>query len=75
MRSPDQVLAAARAIDAAHSLGVPADVIAIMLPARAAWRGSTPWPPAEDLARVVATPHARDVDEVLWRAIRRRLKP
>lgn len=73
-RSPEQVIAAARAIDRARADGVPAEVVAIMLAARAAWRGSTDWPPNHELARVVAVPQARQVDEVLWRVIRRRVR-
>jgi hypothetical protein len=73
-RTTPQILAAARAIDRARVAGVPGEVLAIMLTARAAHAGEGQWPDRLDLARVVACHEARAVDEVLWRAIKNRVR-
>lgn len=73
-RTPEQVFAAARAMDQSLEQGMPEIVLAIMLAARAANEGKAPWPDQVDLARVIACPQARQVDELLWWAIRRRVR-
>ncbi len=73
-RTAEQVAAAAAAMDRALAAGLPPDVLGTMLSARAAWWGQTDWPDRDDLARVLAHSASREVDELLWRAIRRRLR-
>jgi len=79
-RTPEQVIASARAMDRAVAAGLPGDLLAIMLSARAAWWAEgtgeeVAWPHPLDLQRILAHPASREVDEVLWRAIRRRVTP
>ncbi|QZN86864.1 hypothetical protein [Cellulomonas sp. C5510] len=73
-RTPEQVAAAAAAMDRALAAGLPPDVLGTMLSARAAWWGHADWPAHDDLARVLAHPASRAVDELLWQAIRRRIR-
>lgn len=73
-RTPDQVQASAAAMDRARADGLPDDLLLIMLAAREAFWGEATWPDPAALGRVVAHPAARQVDEVLWWAIRRRLR-
>jgi hypothetical protein len=72
-RSPEQVAAAAAAMDRAIAAGLPPDALGTLLAARRAWWGETDWPPPDELALAISHPAARQVDEMLWRAIRRRL--
>jgi len=77
-RTAEQVRAAASAMDDALAAGLPGDLLAIMLAARTAWWSEgngelTTWPESAELQRVLAHPASRLVDEVLWRAIRRRV--
>lgn len=72
-RTSGQVLSAAAAMDRARAAGLPDDVLLTLLAARAAWWGEGPWPDPIELAPVLREPAARDVDEVLWQAIRRRV--
>lgn len=73
-RSPEQLAAAAAAMDRALAAGLPADVLSVLLTARRAWWGQAPWPPRADLIYVLTHPAARDVDELLWHEIRRRVR-
>lgn len=73
-RTPEQVAAAAAAMDRALAAGFPPALLGIMLSARAAWWGHADWPGRDDLARVLAHPASREVDELLWQAIRRRVR-
>lgn len=73
-RTPEQLAAAAAAMDRARTSGLPADVLSILLTARRAWWGQAPWPPRADLIYVLTQPAARGVDELLWREIRRRVR-
>lgn len=74
-RTPGQVLSAAAAMDKARAAGLPDDVLLTLLAARAAWWGEAPWPDPMELHQVLREPAARQVDEVLWQAIRRRVAP
>lgn len=79
-RTPEQVIASARAMDRAVAAGLPGDLLGVMLSARAAWWAESDgevgvWPPPQDLQRVLAHPASREVDRVLWQAIRRRVAP
>ncbi|WP_046530193.1 hypothetical protein [Cellulomonas sp. FA1] len=65
-RTPDQVRAAAAAMDCARAAGLPDDVLLIMLAAREAFWGDAPWPSRADLGRVLAEPAVQIVDEMLW---------
>jgi len=63
-------------MDRAIAAGLPGDLLATMLAARTArWAESAGdpgvWPPVPELHRVLAHPASREVDEVLWQAIRR----
>ena len=73
-RTAEQVAAAAAAMDRAIAAGLPPALLGTMLSARTAWWGQADWPPHDDLARVLAHPASREVDELLWQAIRRRLR-
>jgi hypothetical protein len=73
-RTPEQVAAAAAALDRALAAGLPPALLGTMLAARAAWWGHADWPPRDDLAHVLAHPASREVDEMLWQAIRRRVR-
>ena len=74
-RPAEQVLSAAAAMDRARAECLPDELLATMLAARDAWWEQGPWPDRMDLAAVLAHPASRMVDEVLWRAIRRRVAP
>lgn len=72
-RTPQQVIEAAAAMDRARAAGLPDEVLVTLLAARAAWWGEGAWPATVDLTAVLVHPTARDVDRVLWQAIRRRV--
>ncbi|WP_019136137.1 hypothetical protein [Cellulomonas massiliensis] len=74
-RSPEQVLAAARAMDEARAAGLPGDLLVVMVAARAAWWGEGQWPARDELTAAIAHPASRLVDEVIWRVIRDRVAP
>lgn len=70
-RTPEQVAAAAAAMDRALAAGLPPRTLGILLSARSAWWGHADWPPRDELLEVLTQPAAREVDEMLWQAIRR----
>jgi hypothetical protein len=72
-RTPDQVAAAARAMDRARAAGLPDELLLVLLAARDAWWHGEPWPSDHDLMRLVGHPASKAVDETLWRVMRRRL--
>jgi hypothetical protein len=72
-RTPEQITAAAQAIDHARAQGLPDDLLLVMLAARDAWQHDAPWPDTASLTAVVMHPASRLVDEVLVHVIRRHL--
>lgn len=73
-RTDDEVLAAARAMDFALAAGLPHPVLATILAARSAWWGDGPWPREHELVAVLLDPRARAVDEVVFAAIKQRVR-
>lgn len=73
-RSDDEVRGAARAMDRALNAGLPGDLLLIMLAAREAWWGVGEWPADSELIRVLMDPRARVVDEVVFAAVKRRVR-
>lgn len=73
-RTPEEITAAAEAIDRAMAAGVPDRVIRLMLAARGAWWGDSTWPPIGELAEILACPDAAIVDEVVFQAVRSRVR-
>ena len=73
-RTPEEVAAAAAAMDRALAAGLPPAVLGMMLSARSAWWGRADWPTRDELAQVLEHPASRQVDELLWQAIRRRVR-
>jgi len=73
-RTPEQVAAAAAAMDRALAAGLPPAALGTMLSARSAWWGRAEWPARAELAQLLAHPASRQVDELLWQAIRRRIR-
>lgn len=73
-RTPEQVLAAARALDRARAAGLPDDLLVILLAARDAWWGLTPWPDPIDLATMIAHPAATLADAMTVTATRSHLR-
>ncbi|HYQ76191.1 hypothetical protein [Cellulomonas sp.] len=61
-------------MDRAIAAGLPPNVLGLLLTARRAWWGETDWPAAAELHAILTCPQARDVDEMLWQAIRRRVR-
>jgi len=69
-RTPEQLRAAARALDTARAASLPDDLLIIALDARRAWWDLGAWPDPRDLERLVDHPAAALVDETLCAAIR-----
>ena len=77
-RTRAQVIAAGAAMDRARAAGLPDPLLAVMLAARRAWWEDAAgtvgtWPAVGDLELVLAHPASKAVDEILWRAIRKRV--
>lgn len=72
-RTPEQILASARAMDRARAAGLPDEFLAVHIAVTAARRGKAPWPPAQHLAAYLADPRTRDMDEIQWQAVRQHL--
>ncbi len=60
-------------MDRALAAGLPPNALGTLLAARRAWWGEIDWPPPDELSAAISHSAARQVDEMLWRAIRRRL--
>lgn len=73
-RSDEEVRGAARAMDRALNSGLPGDLLLIMLAAREAWWGSGVWPADAELIRVLMDPRSREVDEVVFAAVKKRVR-
>ncbi len=73
-RTAGQVVAAARAMDAARAAGLPDGLLTVLLQAREAWWVGGPWPSPVHLVEAINHPAARLVDQTLIAAIRRHLK-
>lgn len=73
-RTPEEITAAAEAIDRAMAAGVADRIVRLMLAARGAWWGDTTWPPASELAEILACPDAAIVDEVVFQAVKARVR-
>lgn len=73
-RTPEQILASARAMDRARRAGLPDELLAVAIATANARRGASPWPDRASLARYVADPRTRAIDEILWMAARERLR-
>lgn len=74
-RTAEEVVAAARAMDQARAAGLPDRLLLVMLAARSAWWGDAEWPPHAQLAEVLMDQRSRVVDEVVFAAIKRRVRP
>lgn len=53
-RTPEQVAAAAAAMDRALGTGLPPNVLGLLLTARRAWWGETDWPAPAELHAILA---------------------
>lgn len=73
-RTPEQVLAAARALDRARTAGLPDDLLMTLLAAREAWWGERPWPDPLDLAALIAHPAATIADAMTITATKAHLR-
>ncbi len=73
-RTDEEVRLAARAMDRALNEGLPGDLLLIMLAAREAWWTGEGWPPDSELIRVLMDPRSRAVDEVVFAAVKRRVR-
>lgn len=72
-RTPEEITAAAEAIDRAMAAGVPDRVIRLMLAARSAWWGDATWPPISELTELLSCPGAAIVDEVVYHVVKKRV--
>lgn len=73
-RTPEEITAAAEAIDRAIAAGVPDRVIRLILAARGGWWGDATWPPISELVEILACPEAAIVDEVVFQAVKARVR-
>ncbi len=73
-RTAEEVVAAARAMDQARAAGLPDRLLLVMLAARSAWWGDVEWPPHTQLVEVLMDQRCRIVDEVVFAAIRKRVR-
>jgi hypothetical protein len=73
-RTAEEVVAAARAMDQARAAGLPDRLLLVMLAARSAWWGDVEWPPHAQLVEVLMDQRCRIVDEVVFAAIRKRVR-
>lgn len=73
-RTAEEVVAAARAMDQARAAGLPDRLLLVMLAARSAWWGNVEWPPHAELVEVLMDQRCRIVDEVVFAAIRKRVR-
>lgn len=73
-RTAEEVVAAARAMDQSRAAGLPDRLLLVMLAARSAWWGDVEWPPHAQLVEVLMDQRCRIVDEVVFAAIRKRVR-
>lgn len=73
-RTQEEVLKSAAGIDQLIRAGVDKTVIMYTLQARKAWRGKRDWPPLTTLMHVVAEPRIQEFDELLYAAVRKRVR-
>lgn len=73
-RTPSDILKSAAGIDELVRAGVDKTVIMYTLQARKAWWGKRDWPPLTTLMHVVAEPRIREFDELLYAAVRKRVR-
>jgi hypothetical protein len=74
-RTAEEVVAAARAMDQARAAGLPDRLLLVMLAARSAWWGDAEWPPHAQLVEVLMDQRSRIIDEVVFAAIKKRVRP
>jgi len=73
-RSEADIKASAAAIDLLLADGVDPLIVQYLLQARQAWWGHLEWPPVSVLMVVLSEPRVRRFDELLWAAVRRRVR-
>lgn len=73
-RSHEEIMKSAAGLDTLRNAGVPSEVIGWLLEARQAWWGNRAWPPLTILSVILAEPRVKDFDEMLYAAIRKRVR-
>ncbi len=73
-RSADEIIKSAAKIDLLINAGMDPELIGILLEARRAWWGERDWPPVVLLHRLLGEPSVKDFDELLYAAIRKRVR-
>lgn len=73
-RTAEEIQRSAAGIDQLINAGVDKTTIMYTLQARKAWWGQRDWPPVTVLARIVNEPSIRGFDEMLYAAIKKRLR-